>query len=103
MIVVAGHTSYLKKRALCMDIYPVRVRLKPRPVYIKRKRGELTDNFYYGNSNIPAVNEMLGTDNTEDYLSSLPKEIQQEVLQHTGEFHSAQEMQEYAEGLMKRL
>lgn len=103
MIVAAGHTSYLKKRALCMDIYPVRVRHKPRPVYIKRKRSELTDNFYYGNSNLPVVNDMIGMNNTEDYLSTLPKEIQQEVRRHMGEFQSVEQMHEYAECIMKRL
>ncbi len=103
MIIAAGHISYLKKRALCMDIYPVRARSKPRPVYIREKRGEFTENFYYGGANLPIVNGILGTGETmDDYFSSLPEEVQQEINQHEGEFHSAEELHEFAENLMKR-
>ncbi len=102
MIIAAGPISYLKKRALCMDIYPVRVRFKPHPVYID-KRGDSTNNFYYGSANVPIVNEMLGNDETtNDYLSSLPDEIQQEINQHKENFYSAEELHQFAEDLMKK-
>ena len=103
MIIAAGPISYLKKRALCMDIYPVRARFKPRPVYIRQKRGEFTNNFYYGRENLPIVNEMLDADETSnDYLSSLPDEVQQEINQHKADLHSAEELHQFAENLIKR-
>jgi hypothetical protein len=46
---------------------------------------------------------MLGTEeSTNDYLSSLPDEVQQEINQHKGNFHSAEELHQFAENLMKR-
>lgn len=38
----------------------------------------------------------------EDFFSSLPEEVQEEINEHQDEFQSEEEMREYAHTLMKR-
>jgi hypothetical protein len=46
---------------------------------------------------------MLGMeDSSNDYLSSLPSDIQEEISRHPGDFHSDEELHKFANNLMKR-